>query len=66
MPSLKPAGTSTSFPSSDLAMERGIKKRKKMGEKGKLPSEAAAGRSLELPKISDFEGLGRADLATMK
>ncbi|PQQ21356.1 hypothetical protein Pyn_36861 [Prunus yedoensis var. nudiflora] len=32
-----------------------------MGEKGKFPSEAAAGRSLELPKISDFVGLGRAD-----
>ncbi|PQM34653.1 hypothetical protein Pyn_06562 [Prunus yedoensis var. nudiflora] len=50
MPPLKPTGTVTFFPSSDLAMERGRKRRKKMGEKGKLPSEAAAGRSLEHPK----------------
>ncbi|KAL6283888.1 hypothetical protein ACE6H2_014817 [Prunus campanulata] len=43
-------GTATFFPSSDLAMERGRKRRKRMGEKGKLLSEAAAGRSLEHPK----------------
>ncbi|PQQ07734.1 hypothetical protein Pyn_30567 [Prunus yedoensis var. nudiflora] len=50
MPSLKPAGAPTFFPSSDLAMKRGRKRRKEMGEKGKFPSEAAAGRSLEHPK----------------
>ncbi|PQM42432.1 hypothetical protein Pyn_31637 [Prunus yedoensis var. nudiflora] len=50
MPPLKPTGIVTFFPSSDLAMERGRKRRKKMGEKGKLPSEAAAGRGLEHPK----------------
>ncbi|KAL6279337.1 hypothetical protein ACE6H2_016218 [Prunus campanulata] len=43
-------GTSAFFPSSGLAMERGRKMRKKMGEKGELLSEAAAGRSLEHPK----------------
>ncbi|KAL6281504.1 hypothetical protein ACE6H2_018385 [Prunus campanulata] len=37
-------------PNIDLAMKRGRKRRKEMGEKGKLPSEAAAGRSLEHPK----------------
>ena len=50
MPSLKPTGTATFFPSSDWAMEGGRKRRKKMGEKGKLLSEAVAGRSLEHPK----------------
>ncbi|PQM41802.1 hypothetical protein Pyn_09334 [Prunus yedoensis var. nudiflora] len=50
MPSLKPAGAPTFCPSSELAMERGRKRRKKMGEKGKFPSEAAARRSLEHPK----------------
>ncbi|PQM37644.1 hypothetical protein Pyn_14045 [Prunus yedoensis var. nudiflora] len=49
-PSLKPAVTSTSFPSSGLAMERGRKMRRKMGEKRELLSEAAAGRDLEHPK----------------
>ncbi|KAL6279387.1 hypothetical protein ACE6H2_016268 [Prunus campanulata] len=50
MPSLKPTGAPTFFPLSDLAMEIGRKRRKKMGEKGKFPSEAAAGRSLKHPK----------------
>ncbi|PQP93324.1 hypothetical protein Pyn_20829 [Prunus yedoensis var. nudiflora] len=66
MPFLKPAGAPTFFPSSDLAMEGGRKRRKKMGEKGKLPSEAAAGRSLEHPKPLILWDWTRADLATMK
>ncbi|PQQ13987.1 hypothetical protein Pyn_39425 [Prunus yedoensis var. nudiflora] len=66
MPPLKPTGTATFFPSSDLAMERGRKRGKKMSEKGKLPSEAAAGRSLEHPKSLDFVGLVRTNLATMR
>ncbi|KAL6279282.1 hypothetical protein ACE6H2_016163 [Prunus campanulata] len=37
-------------PNMGLAMERGRKMRKKMGEKGELLSEAAAGRGLEHPK----------------
>ncbi|PQP93500.1 hypothetical protein Pyn_19681 [Prunus yedoensis var. nudiflora] len=34
---LKPAGAPVLFPSSDLAMKRGGKKRKKMGENGSSP-----------------------------
>ncbi|KAL6295553.1 hypothetical protein ACE6H2_003695 [Prunus campanulata] len=51
MPSLKPADAPIFFPSSDLTMERGRKRRKKMDENGSSPLKQPREKALSAQKF---------------